>query len=463
MPLTPEQKARQEEAYAELKNQLPVDFVPGISVSPAPSVDLEEKSPWLSRMRSMSKDLGQNAYTYFNLEVRKGRTVKVKKKPRRVLSVEGFPQDISVTYAYPPPFAYASVAKTRDVRYLVFHSFGHMWHATGVGKDAVGWLNATSGGRGVQTFNFNGKTVYIAKGSDTDTLHHYSRFVAGLKTVLLPTATATAHFFIDRNGNLVVIGDCNDILYTSNALSSTSVGVELEEAFYVLEDPKKTPAIWKSGGNPPGTAGNVQYFTYSAKQLFTLSILCKKLELAYPKIGQRNVDLTPRSFTSQGAPGYTMHDFIKGSTHFDVSPHFREQKLWDAFFSLVDTQTHITPDMLWKPAPKYEDSVNEELQEREKNAADNGGLNPLSDILLDPAKVASLGQKRALSSANSGRRELNGSAGTRAVQDAYRVQTTYAGITRKIQQSEAHSNVKLSGNLNVVTSTGQQINSDDVW
>ena len=463
MPLTPAQQTKQDAAYAELKGYLPVDFVPGISVSPAPSVSLEEKSPWLSRLRNMSKDLGQNAYTYFNLDVRKGRVVQVKKKPRRVLSAEGFPQGVSVTYAYPPPFAYYSVSKTREVKYIVFHSFGHMWHATGSGKDAVGWLNATSGGRGVQTFQFEGRTVYVAKGSDTETLHHYSRFLSGLRTVLLPTASATAHFFIDRNGNLVVIGDCNDVLYTSNGLSSTSVGVELEEAFYVLEDPKKTPALWKAGGSPPGTAGNVQYFTYSAKQLLTLSILCRKLELAYPEISQRNVDFTPRAFTSQGAPGYTMHDFIKGSKHFDVSPHFRTQALWDAFFNLVDAQTHITPDMLWKPAPKYDDSVNEELQEREKNAADNGGLNPLSDILMDPAKIASLGNRRALSTANNSRKGLNDSAGTRAVQDAYRVQTTYAGIVRKVQQSEAHSNVKLSGNLGVTNAFGQQINSDDVW
>jgi len=458
MPLTPKQQG----AFDELQEQLPTDFLPGITIEATTADDLESQSPWLKRLRRMSDELSENAYSYFNFEVRKGRVKAKKRRPRRIMSSEGFPQDITVTYAYPPPFSFRSVAKSRDVKFVVLHSFGHAWHATRRRGSFAGWLNSTAGKQGVVPYQLDGKTVYVARGSDAESLHHYSRFMAGLRTVLLPTSRAAAHFFIDRNGNLVVIGDCNDILYASNNLNSTSVGIELEEAFYVLEDPKEQKAIWKAGGDPVGTAGNVKYLTYSAKQLLTLSVVCKKLELAYPKIGQRNVSFVRRALTSSDPPGYTMHDFIKASHHLDVSPQFLTQETWDSFFKLVDSHSNITTDKLWKPVPKYADAQEIELRKEEEDDR-TAEMNALSEILINPAKVVSLAKRRVLSTANKDRKLLTEEAGKRAVQESYKAKTTYAGITRKLQQAEGKIKKVPSGGLNQKNSRGNQVNSDDVW
>jgi hypothetical protein len=356
---TPDQQA----ALDQLREVIPADAVPGFSVSTTGTE--KDAQNWFAKMRRVSNDLALNAYAYSNYQVKRGKLLRSNKRVRRVISAEGFPANINITYAAPPPLAYFTPNVERKITHFVLHSFGHVWNATVQEGVPMGWMNSTKPGRGVEAVKYEGRTVFIPRGSDPKTLTHFTRFAAGLQTCLSSAAKATAHFFIDRAGNLVIIGDCNDILFTSNCMNNVSCGVELEEAFYVLKDTKGkgNHAIWRAGGTPPGTAGNIQYFTYSAEQLLTLAILVKKLETAYPALRQRNLSFDRKSLRPDAPPGYTMHDFIfpgidktTGAVkagHIDVSPHFLSTSFWDTFFKIVDAQTHINLNNVFLPASKY--------------------------------------------------------------------------------------------------------------
>lgn len=449
--------AQQLSAFEQLKQQMPIDAVPGFSVA---STEATPESPWVKKMKVVADDLRLNAYAYFNFTARsKGPLKPTRRSPSKIISPDGFPSWVTVTYAYPPPQAFYSMATERQVKHFVMHSFGHGWHASNIKGDWVGWMNSSQDGRGVQTFEFEGKTVYVPKGSDPESLAHFTRFSAGLRACLNSAAQATAHFFIDRAGNLIVIGDCNDVLFTSQGVSKTSVGVEMEEAFYVLEPPtSKKPAVWKSGGNPPGTAGNIAYFTYSVQQMMTLSILCRKLETAYPELRQRNVFFDRRSFKSSDPPGYTMHDFISGSEHFDVSPHFLTQELWDAFFALVDTHTHINPTNIWKPRQKYADSATSQISAQPLS---NTPTKSITDVLLQPSKDRGLGTERAFSKANDNRGTLNEAAAKDSVKEAQAVAQQAANIFNMAQPLESPPDTKME---QVETGDdGFAAGSDDYW
>jgi hypothetical protein len=458
--MTPEQKAAQKaaqlKALNDLKAAMPIDAVPGFSVSSSAASPV---SPWVKNMKTFAADLKTNAFAYYNFERRNKKTGRAypRKCPTKILSPDGFPAWVTVSYAYPPPFSYTPILQDREVKHFVLHSFGHAWHASVDEGSWVGWFNSSKGGRGVQPYTHEGQTVFVAKGSDPENLAHFTRFSAGLRACLSSAAQATANFFIDRAGNLVVVGDANDLLYTSQGVSGTSVGVELEEAFYVVDSPSNNkPATWKSGGNPDGTAGNVVYLTFSDQQMFTLSILCKKLETAFPQIAERNVEFVKRAFTKDGPSGYTMHNWIKGSKHFDVSPHFLTQDLWDAFFALVDTQTQINPTNIWRPRQKYEMATGEQL-----------GIQPSADVtvktmtdaVLQAAKDQGKGLQRALNKANADRASVNESAGKEAVKEAQAMSQKAANVDNTTQQTE-NPPVDVPEDISV---DDQFEFSDDVW
>jgi hypothetical protein len=456
MPLTPDQKS----AYEQLKEQLPVDLVPGYSVV---SSEVSPDSVWLKRMKSFSKDLSVNAYAYYNFEARgKGPLKRKVRKPSKIISPDGFPADIVITYAYPPPGAFYTLNKEREVKHFVMHSFGHMWNP--------GWMNSTRSGRGVQTYTFENKTVFVPKGSDPETLAHFTRFSSGLQACLSTAAKATAHFFIDRDGNLVVIGDCNDVLYTSQGVSGTSCGVELEEAFYVLKDTKGkgNKALWKPGGRPPGTAGNIEYFGYSAKQLFTLSILIRKLETVYPKLKERNIQFARKTFTADGPPGYTMHDFIYPgvdkntgklkSGHMDISPQYLTQELWDSFFRMVDSHNHINSTNVWKPRQKYPDTLDPAVAAPTSNTP----MMAMTERVLNQAKTIGVAQQRSQQIANNTRGNTNTQTGSAAANASLKVSQQVATTTTITQQTQAPQ-LDYPSSTQPEMSPGRQVNSDDMW
>jgi hypothetical protein len=250
-------------------------------------------------------------------------------------------------------------------------------------------------------------------------------------------------------------------MFTSNQLNRKGLGVELEEAFYVLQDTKGkgNKAVWRSSGNPPGTAGNVEYFAYSPKQLFTLSILCKKLETAFPKLKARNVYFNRRSLTNTDPPGYTMHDFIKGSTHLDVSPQFLTTDLWDRFFALVDTHTHITSHNVFYPSVRRPEDT---TQVPPGAPLSSDQLESMTERLFSVAKEQGLAFDRSKFLAEQTRRQANqavAKAATKRAQSvSQRVADMYA-VTQKTQNPVFDSPA-----LNQpVGPDGNQVGSDTWW
>lgn len=455
--LSPERKAKLE----QLKEQMPGDAVPGFTVRTTSAVTPE--SPWVKRMSRYSKDLGVNAYAYFNYDIRKkGDPKRRRRKPRRIISAEGFQPGISISYAFPPPYAYMTPYNIRDVKHFVMHSFGHMWHAIKGPGTKNRWMNNFRKGRGVTPITQDdGSTIYIATGSDPESMANFQRFKNGLQACLHSAAQASAHFFIDRDGNLVVVGDCNDVMWTSQGVSMTSVGVEMEEAFYVTADTKekKHRAQWCPGGNPPGTAGNIEYFTYSPQQMLTLSILIRKLETRYPQLKERNISFKPRSFKKTDAPGYTMHDWIKGSHHMDISPHFRTQALWNAFFELVDSHDHITKDMCFRSA-NYKASTKGDLIQADPTST--APLNSATERLYNGAKEKIVAQDRSQMLATVKKTTVNDNAGKNATRAAQQVAQTVA-TTVEVAQRTQNPIVELPQDVTEVGDDGFLPGHDDMW
>jgi hypothetical protein len=450
--LTPEQKLK----FEQLKAQLPADLTPGYSVSSTGTVD--PRSSFVKGMSRFARDMDLNAAAYFNFTATgKGALPQRKRKPQRILSPEGFPPWVSVTYAYPPPFAFKTPMNIRDVKHFVFHSFGHAWHATSNGN---GWMNSTRQQRGVTPIEFEDRTVFIPKGSDAESFAHFTRFSAGLRACLGSAAKASAHFFIDRAGNLLVVGDCNDILFTSQGLNGTSLGVEIEEAFYVLKDTKGkgNKAKWRPGGNPAGTAGNIEYFAYSPQQMLTLSVLCKKLELVYPRLKERNIQFVRQGLGPDGPPGYTMHDFIRGSKHLDVSPHFLQQPLWDAFFALVDSHEHLNPTNVFRPRQKWTDGGQSFLAKPVAESA----VTAMTSKMLEYAKNHGLAADRSAQMANLPRKAGNNIAAIHSVEKSEQIEGQ-AAVTTQIMQQTQSCPLDLPAIAQAVGVTGSQEGSDDWW
>jgi len=459
MALTADQKS----AFDQLKEVMPTDLVPGYSV--ATTGELDPNSVFLKGMESYSDVLGQNAYAYFNFEVSKRGLKRRRRRPSKILSPEGFPPWVGISYAYPAPRSFRTPMEEREVEHFVFHSFGHGWMASFKNKKWVGWMNDKRKKRGVEAYEFEGRTVYVAKGSDPESLTHLTRFKAGLGNCLALSSGVAPNFFIDRSGNLVVIGDCNDIQIASNWLDRKGVSVELEEAFYVTKDTggSKNKATFKSGGTPRGTAGNVEYFAYSPLQMLTLSIVCKKLETAFPAIRNRHLSFANRTSTWKNTPpGYAMHDWIKQGKHgghFDISPHFQTQALWDAFFELVDSHTHINPTNVFKPRQKYKDVGMSYTTE----ALAEDTLEAMTDRMLQYAKDRGLATERMNNIITANKRTVNSNAGTSAAKEALKVKQQVATTTSLAQQTQNPPVSLPSVDLPIGQDDGLQVCSDDVW
>lgn len=463
-PLTESQLS----AYEMLKEKIPADLVPGYNVSAGDDVD--PQTEWLKSMKRWSKDLGTNAYAYYNYIARGKKFKKHRRRPTKIMSADGFPPWVTVAYAYPPPGAFQTSGNPRPVKHIILHSFGHGWMAGYVAPKKkggkvikpgfwAGWMNSKKKRKGVQTFEFEGKTVYVPKGSD-ENLHHPRKFTAGLSGCLNSAMKASAHFFIDRAGNLVVIGDANDIFITSNGLDRYGVGIELEEAFYVVEHPTKTKAKFKSGGKPAGTAGNVEYATYSPLQLLTLSIVCAKLEAAFPDIKGRHLSFARRSQNKTSPPGYFMHDFAKGSKHFDVSPSFLERETWEAFWKLVDSHTHIkVATNVWKPRQKYKSSGAGEALIRAPLS--NDVTNSFTKLLLGPSHDTGVAIARSSMASDVEKPAVNTEAGNQAVQESQKVLQEAANTYNMTQQAENPPVSRVARNIAVAQEVQSQ--TSDLW
>jgi len=431
-------------AYEELQEKLPFDLVPGYSVSSGD--DADPQTEWLKGLKRLSSDLGENAFAYFNYEARKGPLKGRQRRPRKVMSGEGFPPWVNIGYAYPPPQAFYTPWKARTVKHIVLHTFGHAFMSAflkygkkkrrkkGKPGEWVGWMNSNRKNRGIEQFEYDGKIVYVPKGSDAN-MHHPRKFSAGLSACLSSSRKASAHFFIDRNGNLMIIGDVNDVLFTSNALSKTSVGIEMEEACYVEEPLPKTIKL-RAAGSPPLTAGNVIYPAFTAKQLLTLSIVCRKMETAFPEIERRTL-LTPHSANKASPPGYSMHLAAKGAHHSDASPHFLDELYaenfvtWDNFFALVDEQDQINETNLWKPRQKYKKSTKGEELIRAPVSEDV--TNNFEQILLSFSHSTGVGVSRASKSSEVTKPQINEEAGKQAKKESQKMKNTAASTYQRTQ------------------------------
>jgi N-acetyl-anhydromuramyl-L-alanine amidase AmpD len=452
-PLTDQQK----NAFEMLKEKIPADLVPGYNVSSGD--DVAPQTAWLKAMKRWSKDLGTNAFAYYNYIGRGKKLKRLRRRPTKVMSADGFPPWVTVAYAFPPPGAFYTPGNPRPVKHIILHSFGHGWMAAYVkGKGFRGWMNSKKKKRGVQVHELDGKTVYVPKGSD-ENLSHPQKFTAGLSNCLNSAMKASAHFFIDRTGNVMIIGDCNDSFFTSNGLDRYGVGIELEEAFYVEEHPTKTTAKFRAGGTPPGTAGNVMYAAYSPLQLLTLSIICRKLETAFPEIKQRNLEFKRQARNYKSPPGYSMHDFAKGSKHFDVSPQFLEEETWHRFFDLVDTHTHITSTNVWKPRQKYKSSGTGEDLIRAPLSAEV--TNNFTKLLLGPSHDTGVAIARSSMASDVEKSASNEEAGNRAVQESQKVLQEAANTYNMTQQAENPPVSRVSKNIAIAQEI--QAQTSDYW
>jgi hypothetical protein len=429
---------------AEISQKIPEDLVPGFTVDAGD--DVKPQTELLKSMKSMSKALRYNAFAYYNYTVRQGKLSSSKRKPRKVMSSAGFPPWVSVAYALPAPQTFLSTNETREVKHINLHSFGHMW--------AIFWMVSTKGFKGVQTFELDGKTVYVPKGSD-EYLHHPQAFAAGVSWVLKPDSKAAAHFFIDRRGNLVVIGDVNDQIYCTNYLDRYGVGIELEEAFYVDFNPTKK--------NVPSRR-NVFFAFYTPRQLLTLAVLCKKLETAFPAIRNRYVSFANLTQTSSSAPGYAMHAFAKQGSkpHLDVKPHFMSQEFWDSLFSLVDAQKHITAANIWKnpAANKYVTSMTGEAVVRACQSQTD--MNYFTSLVTKYSYNTGLAVARSGSGCEIEKNSINTEAASQAQQESTRMMTDAADTYSASQASES-SGAQFPDTNYPLDSEGDQAMSSDYW
>jgi len=426
MALTQEQQ----DALTALETRMPEDLVSGYE---APDVtDAYAVSPWLDSLHKLALETKGNAAAKYNLRARSERPSQSGTIPQRVMSAEGFPSTVTVSHVPAPKLGYEMPGTPREIKHIVLHSYGHAWHATNVpgSRGWGGWLNNAAAGMGVVPYEHEGKTVYIAQGSDSTTLSHPQRVSGALQAAVGSKSRTCMHYMIDRSGNLTVVGDANYIMFSSDAANESAVAITLEEAFYLVKHPNEERATWSPDGTPPNTGGNVQYFAFTSAQLLTLSIVCRKLEVAF-NIPQ-TISISRRSLDSGSAPGYTMHDFIKGSSFPDISPHFLDQSLWDSFFALVSSHTTIDVSNIWVAPSKYIDSSKDIITQPISASSVSG----ITEQALSPIYYAGIGRARAISFANAGRSERNYSSANETLEESRNMDLTTANAYTFYQQSE---------------------------
>jgi hypothetical protein len=195
---------------------------------------------------------------------------------QRVLSNSKFPDDISVIYAYPNPLSYRprSQGEYREVKHVILTSFGVYWDSQVIN---AGRRVVTSGSDGVGI-------VYSEEADPSNNFHSPNRMWEGIRHSVDPTKTVSgAHFYVDRLGNLVVVGDVDMSMEGSAPSIGGAVIVALEDAGYVYADDWYATRP-NSRAVAFGDNRNMLSFGISGPQYNTLAVLLRKLELAFPDI-----------------------------------------------------------------------------------------------------------------------------------------------------------------------------------
>lgn len=359
MALREDQLSRLSEAGKSnaLKGRYVADhMMVGSSEAPEEAAD----KTWLAYLSDMSTDMADNARVMLNAGTRSAVAFS---RSMLVLSSEGFASDIKVNYMFLNPGSYmpwiSDVA--RDVKQVVLHSFGQQWHAFEASSMWQGYMNPTServGGAAALEYYATSEQlkptiVWVPQGTAPYRgMAHPVRIATALRSLVTSAeGTVGVHFIIDREGNLYVMSDCNNILRSSGVLSDTCVSIALEEALYADS--------LSAGGHPipytwyPDGSGNLTAWDFSDFQYNTLAALIAKLRLAYPNLRTSNYS-TSRNSVDRSFVGYTMHGHVADAKadHIDVAPHFATSEKWEQFFALVDGQSQMTKVPVWQKIEK---------------------------------------------------------------------------------------------------------------
>lgn len=311
----------------------------GSSVSPVNPQD------WLSYLRDAADQRAKNAFVMLNLS---SEGTPRSSTPTCILNSVGF--SYPVVYSFLPPGSYKSWAndEAREIKQLVFHSFGHPWHAYQNNGEWQGRMNEPGKITPMPFLKGSAeKLAWVPDGSNMDTMAHQDRIGTTLRALLNASeGTVGTHFLIDRDGLLYVMCDCNHILKSSGALSDTCVSIALEEALYQEASPGgiyEYPFTW----DPSGTS-NLQAWDYSEQQYITLTQLLFKLRLAYPAL---NTQTHTTSRTADASfTGYTMHGHLKDArpSDIDIAPHLQTEEEWTALFTAIGQQSSLAAYSPWK-------------------------------------------------------------------------------------------------------------------
>lgn len=434
-----------------------------------------QEREWAYKLYDEYRELARtNAYYFYNQPDTKQNAQK--RTLSKVISKKGFASSIRITHAYPPPLAFTYFEGDRDVKHIVLHSFGQMFD-----------LNQFYKGLGAlqQVRLSGGDVVYVPRGNDPIRgMYNQRRISAGLSAIMTSGSIYGAHFYIDRVGNLFIIGDCNLKIEGSHGLSRTGVAIEIEEALYIRPSssgsiPKK-PKI--SGGD------GVHFFDYTKGQMHTLSVLLKKLELAYPRLLETSSSSGYRTVTSNrgisrstslgmarnkgrgfdddemyryapqklmkasSPPCYTMHDHIVRGKHFDVSPHLNTEEEWKTLFNMMDSHSGLTVNDVW----------NDSISAYSENyagvkATQNGSKSAFGHTMGSKNRAFGKGMARASAMVNAGRSSYHTGAAAASSYAAGRAAQTQA-TQRNIGILE-DKDLDLSSNTNLLEKNGDTLAS----
>ncbi len=270
---------------------------------------------------------------------------------RRVLDNSKFPDNAGVTYAYPNPMSYEPrpYGEYREVMHVVVSAFGSYYDAQLMNKgDRV----------------ISGGDVRISGADPAQAYHSPNRVWSGIRSVLVNTGKklSGAHFYIDRLGSLIVMGDVDMTMIGSVPCSPSAIFIALEESIAVKTEDwyasRPVGRVILSGDDR-----NVVSDGFTEAQYITLGILLKKLELGFPdlvggggggnftavenraiSLGYADRDgLAIKEVTDSDTPGYVT----------DAWPMFTTEEDWQELFEFyVDVHEDIAEDDVWKnPQP----------------------------------------------------------------------------------------------------------------
>jgi hypothetical protein len=350
-------------------------------------MSLMKQQVWLDYMTSHDLGIGKSGKTNIQL--------------RRVLSNSKFPDNIEVIYQYPNPksFEPRQYGEYREIAHIVLSSFGSYYDSQALNK-------------GLKTIS--GSEVRISDALANLNYHSPNRVWSGIRSVLVDTnrKLSGAHFYVDRLGNLIIMGDVDMAMIGSVPCSSSAIFIALEESIYV-----STTEWYKTRPTPraivSGDDRNVVSDGYTEAQYNTLAVLLRKLEMAFPEVvgGGGGGDFTAvmnravtlplaeqdgiaiKKITSEDTPGYIT----------DVWPNFTTEEEWqDLFENYVDPQEQIDDDDIWKGStplamPWLEDITSETPDTNPSNASKALGRVPLILTNLgDPGESAAERQKEVV-------------------------------------------------------------------